>query len=376
MGKKVCVKVWIHFITGDTSGHNNLVGHMNGSNMKYPYRDCKCELHELSKSRPKCKLVTLVEIRNATNTCNGLAALSKKAIKNAFDNVWFGDQNYGLLGSVPAEMLHIGGTGMLKYIFEYLDNLIAGDIDKESFDDLHQCLVRDPQRQSEKDFPHMSLRNGITDGTKMCRSERVGNCFILLCLFYTELGQKLSSCLVELIQGVFKIVFVVRPVGEPHSRREVQKSEKLLGDLITLIQLCFLRTDGNGWNIPKMHVLAKMPKNMIKFGSASNFCGQIGERALKSIVKDHAKQTQRRPDLFAQQCALRESETNLLIYVMSDIDGQLGLSPHTISVSTNVVISKGKVYFKHMSTTNKSEVGVKPDEVMWHCTKIVACLCA
>ena len=33
MGEKECVKVWIHFITGDTSGHNNLVGHMNGSNM-------------------------------------------------------------------------------------------------------------------------------------------------------------------------------------------------------------------------------------------------------------------------------------------------------------------------------------------------------
>jgi len=44
MGKKVCVKVWIHFITGDTSGHNNLVGHMNASNMKFPYRDCKCQL--------------------------------------------------------------------------------------------------------------------------------------------------------------------------------------------------------------------------------------------------------------------------------------------------------------------------------------------
>ncbi len=81
MGKKECVKVWIHFITGDTSGHNNLVGHMNGSNMKYPYRDCKCELHELSESRPKCKLVTLDEIRNATNTRNGLAELSKKPLK-------------------------------------------------------------------------------------------------------------------------------------------------------------------------------------------------------------------------------------------------------------------------------------------------------
>ena len=58
MGETVSVKVWIHFITGDTSGHNNLVGHVNGSNMKYPYRDCKCERHKLSKSSPKCKLVT------------------------------------------------------------------------------------------------------------------------------------------------------------------------------------------------------------------------------------------------------------------------------------------------------------------------------
>jgi hypothetical protein len=26
MGRRVCVKLWIHFIAGDTSGHNNLVG--------------------------------------------------------------------------------------------------------------------------------------------------------------------------------------------------------------------------------------------------------------------------------------------------------------------------------------------------------------
>ena len=77
------------------------------------------------------------EIRNATNTPNGLNALSKKAIKNAFDCVLFGDLTFGLLGSVPAEMLHVGGTGILKYIFEYLENVIAGDKDKELFDDLH-----------------------------------------------------------------------------------------------------------------------------------------------------------------------------------------------------------------------------------------------
>jgi hypothetical protein len=70
-------------------------------------------------------------------------------------------------------MLHVGGTGILKYIFKYLDNLIAGDIDKETFDNLHRFLVIDAQRQSERDFPHMSVCNEITDGTKMCGSERV-----------------------------------------------------------------------------------------------------------------------------------------------------------------------------------------------------------
>jgi hypothetical protein len=86
MSKKVCVKVWIHFITRDTSGHNNLVGHMNGSNMKYPYHDCKCELHELSE----CKLVTLDEIPNATHTRNGLASLSKKPLKMLLSMFWSG----------------------------------------------------------------------------------------------------------------------------------------------------------------------------------------------------------------------------------------------------------------------------------------------
>jgi len=270
MGRNVCVKVWIHFITGDTSGHNNLVGHMNASNMKYPYLDCKCQLHD-SDPRPKCKLVTLEEIRDAHKTPNGAASLLKKAIKNAFDNVWFGDLNgdtlghnnlvkhtnasnmkylyldckcqlhelsdprpkcklvtleeirdarkkpngvasllmqaiknafdnvwfgnlkYGIKGSVPAEMLHVSSTGKLKYIFEVLDSLIEGTKDKESFHDLHRCLVKDAKRQSERDFPRMSARNGITYGTKMCGSEHVGNCFILLCFFHTRLGQKLIS---------------------------------------------------------------------------------------------------------------------------------------------------------------------------------------
>ncbi len=62
-----------------------------------------------------------------------------------------------------------------------------------------------------------------------------------------------------------------------------------LGILMDLIKDCFPRDEGWGWNLPKMHAFAKMPHNMLKFGSANNFSGNIGERALKGIVRDHAE---------------------------------------------------------------------------------------
>jgi hypothetical protein len=46
----------------------------------------------------------------------------QKNISNAFENVPLGDLKYGLHGFVPAEMLHVSGTGLLKHMFGCLDN--------------------------------------------------------------------------------------------------------------------------------------------------------------------------------------------------------------------------------------------------------------
>jgi hypothetical protein len=50
----------------------------------------------------------------------------QKNISNAFENVPFGNLKYGLLGPVPAEMLHVSGTNLLKHMFGCLDKLIGG----------------------------------------------------------------------------------------------------------------------------------------------------------------------------------------------------------------------------------------------------------
>jgi hypothetical protein len=71
-------------------------------------------------------LITSEELKQAHLTEDGLTNLCKKNISNVFENVPFGDLKYGLLGSVPAEMFHVSGTGLLEHMFGCLDNLIGG----------------------------------------------------------------------------------------------------------------------------------------------------------------------------------------------------------------------------------------------------------
>ena len=63
--------------------------------------------------------------------------------------------------------------------------------------------------------------------------------------------------------------------------------------------------DGNsqGYNIPKMHALAKMIDYIVLFGSAMNFYGGPGEASHKSFVKAPGLKTQRRVCEFASQVA-------------------------------------------------------------------------
>ncbi len=78
MGWHVCVKLWIHFIAGDTSGHNNLVRHMNGGWPKFIYHDCRCLFDDLSSPIPMCSLITSEELKQAHLTGDGLTNLCKK----------------------------------------------------------------------------------------------------------------------------------------------------------------------------------------------------------------------------------------------------------------------------------------------------------
>ena len=123
MGRRVCVKVWIHIIAGDTSGHNNVCGHYNASNSNCPYRHCICTLQQLSDALAQCYLISLDDVKDLTP--RELVDWSKHDIDNAFDDTPLSDQIHGKFGVTPAEMLHVCGNGVYKYQFESTKDLIG-----------------------------------------------------------------------------------------------------------------------------------------------------------------------------------------------------------------------------------------------------------
>jgi len=373
LGRRVTIKPWIHFIAGDTSGHNNLVGQYNSSSAMFPYRDCTCVLSQMSQPTAQCKLITVSDY-TAARTSNELHNLSLHDIDNAFEFIPFGDVCHGIFGSVPAEMLHVSGNGIMQYQLDVVNDIISAGTNKrntlQQLDILHQNIVKWAGAQSERDMPRTSDRNGITDGTKMSASEHVGNIFVLLCAMHTDTGKKLflegcqvSGISMQQLKECLKLQLGFEKwVNDSNTTQDVDRATPLLADLITRITTSFPRKDGNGWSIPKMHSLSKMLHYMKKFGKAKNFSGQVGERVLKSIVKDHSQQTQRRVNVFASQCAQRQFETFVHKFAYNDIAHSFGANYYRKdNISNELVTTRGRheISFSSCDHRGRGEVEVK-----------------
>ena len=376
-GRIVKVVVWIHFITGDTSGHNDLCGKYNSNGVtNCAYRCCMCGLSRpidpsctlippavaaeasmasLSDPVAQCHLISLAMVAQVAQAPGGLHTLSLHNIVNAFINVPLSDLVNGIFGICPAETLHVLGNGIIKYMFRCIIELVGPGqsrmAEKDLFDALHENLVRDAARQSDRDFPRMTVRCGFGDGTKMAAFEAFGNLLIQLCVSYTDSGLDLlrdgmarENISQKDYRHCIKLLLAFdRWCHQSNPKEEVEQSVELLGELIELIQRCFPRVDGNGWEIPKIHSLAKMVYYMLKFGCAKGVSGQTGERALKQIVKDHSTQTQRRANVFTEQVATRQYEAEVLGYAFKDIRPLLGLDYELVdNADPNMWESEGR----------------------------------
>jgi hypothetical protein len=85
-------------------------------------------------------------------------------------------------------------------------------------------------------------------------------------------------------------------------------------------------------------------------------------------VKNHAEKTQRQPDKFAEQCAIRKYESNVIKYVMTDISSQIGVSTYSSKTNNEMWESRGRYSIRFCKPNHKG-VGIWEDKVFWHDSK-------
>jgi hypothetical protein len=172
------VKIWIHYFIGDTEGNNKWLGQYLGNRdgVQRPYCDCKCSFWDLKNTNPNCAYITLDNIQQDNirkqNDDDGgkqyFKSVSRYDIKNVFLQRFMplSDNVHGPFRMMPPELLHTSGSGLIMYMFESLRLHLGGGIDQDYIDQEHIVVSNIIQRQSEHDFPHGLMRNGLIDGTK------------------------------------------------------------------------------------------------------------------------------------------------------------------------------------------------------------------
>ena len=207
---------------------------------------------------------------------------------------------------------HVIDAGITIYMMESLRLLLPGGRSIAGLNELHVRTTYCIKHQSERDFPRGSIRNGIIDTTRCQSSERRGNLFLLLCIAHTVDGSRIlqnglgySSTRWKKWVRLLKLYLCLSEwLHDSRPKYEVENSRIAIGEVIKGVQHFFPRkAASHGYNIPKMHALAKIVDYICEFGSAINFYSGPGEASHKSFVKAPGRKTQRRIGEFASQTA-------------------------------------------------------------------------
>ena len=240
--------------------------------------------------------------------------MSRHFLNNALfqQNLPLADTKYGANRMQPPEMLHVSDAGLIIYMMESLQGRIGSGESRLELDRKHVDMLAAIRRQSERDFPRGAARSGLIDTTRCQSSERKGNFFIMMCIAHTAAGEltlkhelNLSDAHWLKWKRFLKLYLGMEAwFHDSIDKEEVIQARPAIASVLDNLKLYFPRQDNsNGYNIPKMHGLAKMQDYVCLYGSAMNFYGGPGEASRKQFVKAPGLKTQRRMCEFASQTA-------------------------------------------------------------------------
>jgi len=136
---------------------------------------------------------TAQEIKEAKLEAHeNLRLMSQHMHINAFHDVWLGSNTFGLLESLPHDMMHAFLHGVLMYVIEVIISPMNPS-EKYELDKIVDQIIVPVRSTLRKDYPRCSFTRGITNLTLVTADERAGVVFVLALVAASKPGSDMLT---------------------------------------------------------------------------------------------------------------------------------------------------------------------------------------
>ena len=158
-------------------------------------RECDCPTESSDNPDVLCTYIKasyLTELRSR-NDIETLKSLAFHNVTNAFDNVSFGANEYGIHRATPSEVLHSLQKGLYLYALDGFYSKMGG----QSIIDFLECLVQrvsaDCVHQSDRNMPRLKFANGIQSYANLQAHETTGVLLLIVISLHCKIGWDKNS---------------------------------------------------------------------------------------------------------------------------------------------------------------------------------------
>ena len=385
----------VAFIIGDSQSQDKMCGrYLAYANVPRICRACDVTPEECENPNHKCNFISMSDIHDlclagmqlyspeeygigiqldqyteneikATKleTHENLRLLSQHMHINAFHDVWLGSNTYGLLESLPHDMMHAFLHGVLMYVIEVTMSPLNPS-EKYALDKLVDNIVVPVKSSLKNDYPRCSFTRGITNLTLLTADERAGVAFVLALVAASKPGsdmlEKAAKRIEKAVERKQKVNLEVDEDGnvievsdeEIDQNAEVIYTETLCKpkNMLKMFELLLAfhawykkghpfclktnadkrkmlqairnmmseikenapREDKNGWRLQKFHDLLHVVRDIDNFGSPNNVDASPNEKNLKNFAKRPARRAHKKKEIFVSQVSHRLRESDLI----------------------------------------------------------------
>lgn len=338
------LKFPLAFVIGDGKSSDTLCGkYQSRSTTKYLCRDCDILLEDSDNPKIECNFHTMAKLSLLSQKELNDISYHKIHCGNAFHNIDFGCNPYGLQGATPADPCHQFNKG----IPERLPDIVCGRLSSNMVKilDIHtSCIASKFSRQSQRGMPCLRpFKNGLTEASKLTANENIGRVFVLYIVFLTTefekeivnfkgrkpdketpasvIRQTEYNKWILAIEEVLILTSWVYKESHPKALFKGGKKSlvyKRMVEFMTNFMSVANRNEGMGLKIMKWHQLLHLPWIIRMFGSLYNVDSSRNESHHKK-KKKVANQSQRRMAVLDFQTSKNEFRYNLFLKAIKNV---------------------------------------------------------